>query len=217
MIEPRGVRDRYRQQLRASIGGWSGTIVAAIPTVVFVVVNAAGGLRWAIAAALGSAIVLAAYRLVRRQPLQQVLGGLLGVAIAALIAARTGEARGYFLWGILTSFLYGAVFLVSIIVRRPLVGVLWEFLDPTPEASAGGPRPWFRRPELLHGYLLATLGGAVVFLARGIVQWALYEWDATGWLAVTRIAMGYPLFIAAVVFGVWAVRRARRVTVLGPE
>jgi hypothetical protein len=114
------------------------------------------------------------------------------------------------LWGILTSFLYGAVFLVSIILRRPLVGLLWEFVDPTPDASGQQPRPWFRRAELLRGYLLATLGGVVVFLARGTVQWALYQHDATGWLAFARIAMGYPLFIAAVVFGAWAIRRARR-------
>ncbi len=209
MTESTGLREQARQQMLAGIGGWSGTLIGSIPTLVFVVANAVAGLRWGIAAAIGSSIVLAAYRLARRQSVQQALGGLIGVAIAALIAARTGEARGYFLWGILTSFVYGAAFLVSIVVRRPIVGVAWEFLDPTP-ASPEDARPWYRRPSLLRGYALATLGAAVVFLARGVVQWALYERHATGWLAVARLAMGYPLFVLSVLFGFWVVRRARR-------
>ncbi|MBN9618216.1 MAG: DUF3159 domain-containing protein, partial [Actinobacteria bacterium] len=49
-----------------------------------------------------------------------------------------------------------------------------------------------------------------VFLARGIVQAVLYHRDATGWLAFARIAMSYPLFILAVGFSFWVVRRARR-------
>jgi Protein of unknown function (DUF3159) len=217
VTEPPRLREQARQQMLASIGGWSGTVVASIPTVVFVIVNATSGLRWAITAAVAAAVVLAGYRLIRHQSVQQALGGLLGVAVAALIAARTGEARGYFLFGILTSFLYGTAFVASILVRRPLVGLAWEFLDPTP-VPAGDAEPWYRRPALMRGYVLATLGAAGVFLARAVVQWALYEHDATGWLAVARIAMGYPLFIAAVVFGFWAIRRARhQVTPLEPS
>ena len=45
---PVGVREIYRQQMLDSIGGWSGTVITAIPTVVFVVVNAASTLRWAV-------------------------------------------------------------------------------------------------------------------------------------------------------------------------
>lgn len=205
-------REQYRNQMRQSIGGWSGTIITAIPTVVFVIVNAITDLRWAIVAAVGSALVLAGYRLARKQPTQQALTGLLGVVVAALIAARTGQAKGYFLLGILTSFAYGAVFAVSLIARRPLVGLFWEFLDPSPP---DGDKRWYQRPRLRRAYELATLGGLIVFLARGIVQLILYRKDATGWLAVARVAMGYPLYIAAVGFGVWIIRRAR-VQLAGP-
>jgi hypothetical protein len=199
------LREVYRSQLQRSLGGWSGTLVTAIPPVVFVAANAISGLRPAIVAAVGSAVVLAAYRAARRQPTQQVVSGLFGVLIAALIAARTGQARGYFLLGIWTSFLYAVPFAVSIVVRRPLVGWLWEFLDPTP-----GTRPWYRHPRLLRAYTLATLGGTVVFLARGVVQLTLYRHNDTGWLAVARIAMSYPLWIAAVAFGLYVGNRARR-------
>lgn len=204
------LRETYRKQMLASIGGWTGTVITAIPTVVFVIVNAATSLRPAVVAAVGAALALASYRLARKQPAQQALTGLVGVVIAALIAARTGQARGYFLLGIVTSFVYGSAFLVSVLVRRPLVGLAWEFLDPTPSVPGQTPVPWYRRPQLLNAYVLATLGGMAVFFARGIVQWALYKKNATGWLAFTRVAMGYPLWILAVGFGFWVVRRARQ-------
>jgi hypothetical protein len=201
-----GVREVYRQQLLDSIGGWSGTVVTAIPPVVFVVVNAASTLKWAIAAAVGSAVLLAAYRVARRQPVQQALTGLFGVVIASAIAARTGQAKGYFLLGIWSSFVYAGAFAVSLVVRRPVIGLIWEFLDPTPGDED---TPWYRRGVLFYAYALATIAAGLVFLARGVVQLALFKHDATGWLAVARIAMGYPLYIAAIGFAFWIVRRAR--------
>jgi hypothetical protein len=197
----------YREQAVQSIGGWSGMVITAVPTVVFVAVNAVTGLRTAVVAAIASALVLTGYRLVRRQSVQQALSGLFGVLIAALIAARTGQARGYFLLGIWMSFAYAAVFVTSIAVRRPIVGVAWEYLDPTPGGEA---TPWYRRQPLLRAYLLATAAASLVFLARGIVQFALFQHNATGWLAFARIAMGFPLYVAAVGFGFWIVTRARK-------
>jgi hypothetical protein len=198
------VREAYRAQMLAGIGGWTGTVITALPTVVFVAVNAAASLRPAVFAALGTGVLLAAYRLLRKQPAQQAIAGLFGVALAAAIAARTGQARGYFLVGIWTSFAYAVPFAISVVVRRPLIGLLWEFLDPTP-----GQERWYRRRPLLFAYTAATLIGTAVFLARGIVQLTLYGHDATGWLAFAKIAMGYPLYIAAVAAGFWIVRRAR--------
>lgn len=205
----RGVdlRETYRKQMLDSIGGWSGTVITAIPTVVFVIVNAAADLRRAVLAAVGSGALLAAYRLARRRPVQQALTGLVGVVVAALIAARTGQARGYFLLGIWSSFLYAAAFAGSVVVRRPLVGVAWEFLEPTPRPDG---RPWHRERLLLRAYVVATLVGTAVFLARGVVQLALFAQNSTGWLAFARIAMGFPLWIAAVGVGFWVVTRARR-------
>jgi hypothetical protein len=208
MSDNTDLRESIRRQLINSIGGWTGALITAIPTAVFVVANVLTSLRWAIVAAVGAALLLTGYRLVRRQSVQQSLSGLLGVLVAAVIAARTGQARGYFLVGIWTSFAYAVPFAVSIVLRRPLVGVLWEFLDPTPGGEPD--TPWYRRRPLLFAYMWATLAATLVFLSRGIVQAALYHKNATGWLAFTRIAMGYPLFVAAVGFGLWIVGRTRR-------
>jgi hypothetical protein len=202
------LRETFRQQLIAGIGGWTGALITAIPTAVFIIVNVAASLRVAIFAAVGAAVLLTIYRLVRKQPIQQALSGLFGVLIASIIAARTGQARGYFLFGIWTSFAYAVPFGVSILVRRPLIGLAWEFLDPTP-CREDDP-PWYRRRVLLHAYMWATLAATLVFLSRGIVQAALYHRNATGWLAFARIAMGYPLFLLAAGFVFLVVGRARR-------
>ena len=188
-----------------SIGGWRGLLDSGLPVVVFVVVNALAGLQPAIWAAIGAGVVLFAIRLTLRQTVQQALSGFFGVLIAAFIANRTGEARGYFLLGIWASFAYAGVFLVSVLSRWPLVGVIWEYVD-----GRGIGTAWRRDRPLMRVYTACTLLWVLVFLARALVQRYLYDQDLTGWLAFARLAMGYPVTIAALAVSVLAVRRIRR-------
>jgi hypothetical protein len=186
-----------------SIGGWRGLVDSGLPVVVFVAANAAAGLTAAIWAAIGCGAVLLVLRLVRRETVQQAVSGFLGVALAAYIASRTGEAKGFFLLGIWASFGYAALFLASVLVRWPLVGVVWEYVD-----GDGG--HWRRDPPLFRVYTWTTLVWIAVFLSRGLVQRFLYEEDRTGWLAVARLGMGYPLTVGALALTIIAVRRVRR-------
>ena len=133
--------------------------------------------------------------------------GLFGVLIAALIAARTGQARGFFLLGIAGSICYGTVFAISLLIRRPLIGVVWEFLDPAPLPE--GIR-WYRVRPLRRAYDLASLAALAMFAARALVQLSLFRDNKTGWLAVTRIVMGFPLYLLVVAAVVWLVRRGRQ-------
>jgi hypothetical protein len=203
---PEDLRDRTRQQILDSLGGWSGTVVAAVPLVVFVIVNAVTGLRDAVLAAVGSAVLVAGYRVLRRQPVQQALTGLLSVAIAAAIAARTGQARGFFVLGIVSAFGYAALFALSLLVRRPLVGVLWEYLDPSPLPPG---QRWHKLAGLRRAYDVATAAVLAMFLARAVVQLSLFKDNRTGLLAVAKLVMGLPLYLAVVAIVFWVVRRAR--------
>ena len=196
---------RPTPMLVESIGGWRGVVDSGLPVVVFVAVNAAAGLRAAIWAAIGAGVVLSVLRLIRKESVQQALSGFFGVLIAAFIANRTGEAKGYFLLGIWASFAYATVFLVSILARWPLVGVIWEYVD-----GRGIGTAWRKDRRLMRVYTLCTVVWVLVFLARGVVQHYLYDQDATGWLAVARLAMGYPFTIGAVAVSVLAVRRVRK-------
>lgn len=195
--------DEVQPTLLEQMGGIGGLIYSSLPVLVFVLVNALGGLTWAIWSALGSAVAITLLRLVRKEPLQPAISGFFGVLIAVLIAQWTGSAKGFFLFGIWASLIYGSVFLVSLLVRWPLVGVIWSSLN-----SHG--MGWRQDPVSRRGYELATLTFVGVFAARFIVQQWLYQADLTGWLAFAKIAMGYPLFAIALAVTVWAVRRAER-------
>lgn len=192
-----------RPLLIESIGGWRGLFDSGFAVVVFVVANALGGLRVGIYAALAAALVLLVVRLVRRESVQQAISGFFGVAIAAFIAWRMGQARGFFLLGIWRNLAYGVLFGVSAVLRWPLVGVAWEYFE-------GHGNRWRRDPRLLRTYTAVTLLWAAVFFLRVFVQHFFYERNATGWLAATSLAMGYPLFAVALGGTILAVRRVRR-------
>lgn len=187
--------------LLEQMGGISGLIQSSVPVLVFVLLNSLFGLTTAIWGSLGSAALIAVVRVVRKEPLQPAISGFFGVGIAAFIAYRTGSAKGFFLFGIWASLVYGSVFLASMAVRRPLVGMLWSFVN-------GHGTAWRSDRKAMFAYQIATLTWVLVFAARFIVQRWLYNEDQTGWLAFARLAMGYPLTAVAVVVSVWAVTRA---------
>ncbi len=190
--------------LLEQLGGVQGLVASVVPVVVFVTVNPFAGLQPAIWASLGVAIALGVWRLVRREALQPAVSGILGVAFCAFIAYRSGEARDFFLFGIWYSLVAGLVLLLSVLVRRPLVGVLWSVLT-------GSGSTWRSNPRVRFGFDLATLVWAVFLLARFVVQRYLYDLQQTDLLGIARLAMGLPLTAVAALVTIWAIRRAARV------
>ena len=135
-----------RHLVLEQLGGWRGMVDATLPTVAFIVANALDGLRTGIWAALGAALLIFLLRLVRRESIQQAVSGLFGVGIAVAIAAASGQARDFFVLGIVRNAGIGAVLLGSIVFRWPLVGVIAEFLAPSHLGSMASHRlPSLRR------------------------------------------------------------------------
>lgn len=193
--------EEKQETLLEQMGGLPGLIYSTVPVLVFILINSLFGLMPAIWSAVGVAVAITVLRIVRKEGLQPAVSGFFGVAIAAFIAYRTGSAKGFFLFGIWASLIYGSLFVVSILVRWPLVGVIWSFLN-------GHGMLWRGDRKAFRAYALATLTWAAVFAARFIVQRWLYDEDQTGWLAFARLAMGYPLTAVALLVTIWAVRTA---------
>lgn len=107
------------QTLLERMGGVSGLIYASIPSLAYVITNAIAGLDAAVVVAIGAGAGLVVLRVLRREPVQPAVSGLIGIAIAALIAYQTGSAENFFLPGIWLSLLAAIAFAVSIVVRRP--------------------------------------------------------------------------------------------------
>lgn len=120
-----------RHLVLEQLGGWRGMVDATLPTIAFIVANSADGLRTGIWAALGAAVLVFLLRLVRRESVQQAISGLFAVGIAVAIAAFTGQARDFYVPGIIRNAGLAVVLLGSVVLRRPLVGVVAEFLAPS--------------------------------------------------------------------------------------
>lgn len=187
----------------AQLGGVPGMIYSSLPVLVFVGISRLLGLSAAVGAALGVATLILLWRLIRRESTQPAVSGLIGVAVCALIAYLLGESKGYFLLGIWTSLFWAAVFAVSILIRRPVVGYIWSWLG-------GHDRAWRDVRRAVYAFDVATLTWVLVFGARFVVQHLLYQSDHTGWLVVARIAMGWPLTAASAVVTYLAIKVAQR-------
>jgi hypothetical protein len=194
------------------MGGTTGLVYMMLPIVAFVLANSSFGLTAAICAAVGVALAISVLRLVRKESVQPALSGLFGVAVASFVAWKTGSAKGFFLTGIWSNVALGVLFLLSFLVRRPLAGIVWGALNGTGTA-------WLKDKPSRRYYDIATLTLVGVFAARVAVWQWLYDEDRTGWLAVARIAMGYPLLAVALLVVLWAGRRSgqRLKTLAGPQ
>ena len=115
---------RSEPSLAEVLGGRGGAVDATVPVAAFVAAwLAAGALGWAAPVAWGggaavlAAAVLAAVRLRAGTPPRAVVFGLLGVAVAAVIALSTGRAADFFLVRIVSNAVSALAWAVSIVVR----------------------------------------------------------------------------------------------------
>ena len=201
--EPEATNPFDPRVLLDQMGGLSGLIYSAAPVVVLVPVNSRFGLVPAVGAALGVALLVLIWRVIRGESTQPAVSGFVGVGISALIAYLVGSAKGYFLFGIWVSLAWAVVFAASVLVRRPVVGYIWGWLG-------GHGRDWRAQPRAVRAFDIATLTWVAVFAARFVVQRYLYGADETGWLGFARIAMGVPLTAVAALVTYLAVRSVRR-------
>jgi hypothetical protein len=185
------------------MGGISGLIYSSLPVVVFVPISTNFGLLPAIGAALGVAALILIWRLIRRESAQPAISGFIGVGISAGIAYMVGESKGYFLLGIWMSLFWAVVFTVSIVIRRPIVGYIWGWVN-------SHDRDWRGLRKAVLAFDIATFVWVLVFTSRFVVQQHLYDADQTGLLGVARIAMGWPLTAVAALVTYLAIRAAQR-------
>jgi hypothetical protein len=184
-----------------AVGGPLGIAETVSPALVFVIVYTAAGndITTSGICAVAVALVFGLARVVRRQTPIYALSGVIGVAISAYIAHRTGKAENFFLLGFLLNIGYAGAFLISMAVRWPLIGVLVSALSKSDYS-------WRDDPVLLKAYTRASAVWAILFLLRLVVQLPLYFADALVALGAARIGMGVPLFVVGVWFS-WLLLR----------
>ena len=175
--------------LASALGGWAGVIDSGLPFLVFTVAYLVTDrdLETTLYASVGTAAILAVLRLMRRQSLQQVVSGLIGIGIAAFLARRTGNADNFFLPGIITNAAYASVCLISIAIRKPLLGYVIE-------AMRGRDMSWVKNPQSLRLFSTITWLWTLMFGIRVAIMFPLYLLGQTAALGTLKILLGYPLF-----------------------
>ena len=176
-----------------AIGGWRGLVESSLPAVAFLVLfTVTKELNLSLIAALAAAGVFTLIRLVQGSKLVSALTGLVGVAICAFAAYRTGNASDYFVVGFWTNGVYILAYLLSMLVRWPLMGLIFAVIRS--EALS-----WRQNPVRLRQYMLATWIITVLMMLRLAVQVPLYFANNVEALGATRLIMGLPLYA----LGVW--------------
>jgi hypothetical protein len=189
--EFRYVEEFVRYQLGKSLGGARGMLESALPFVAFTIAWVIGRQLYpAIGAAVGTALVLATIRLLQRQSIKHVVQAVIPTAIAVLIATRTGRAQDVFLPGILYNGALAVLSLLTVAIRRPLVGFIIG-------AAVGDPIGWVRDRGLVKMTSKLTLVLAVPYITRFVIQMPLFLAGHVVLLGVAKVVLGWPLLIAA--------------------
>jgi hypothetical protein len=185
------VEEFVRYELGKSLGGARGMFESALPFVAFTIAWVIGReLYPAIGAALGTAVLLAMIRILQRQSIKYVAQAVFPTAIAVLIATRTGRAQDVFLPGILYNGALAVISILTVIIRRPLVGFIIG-------AAVGDPTGWARDRGLVRMTSKLTLVLAVPYVTRFVIQLPLFLSGQVVLLGVAKVVLGWPLLIAA--------------------
>ncbi|PWV49257.1 DUF3159 domain-containing protein [Nocardiopsis sp. L17-MgMaSL7] len=201
-----------RTKLAEALGGKRGMVETAVPTLTFTISYVAGeDLRLSIILGVGAALLLGVLRLVQRSSLQYVFTSLFGIGLAAVFAMRSGNAEDAFLPGIIYNAVYAVVLSLSVLVRWPVVGLMiGPFIGNKEDFTS-----WRGNPAVVK--LASRLTWLLVLpcVIRVLVQYPLWLAETNDWantfalLGLSKVAMGWPLQVAAFAGMVWVLARGR--------
>lgn len=179
-----------KAKILAAFGGVKGLFDSGIPSLIFLILfNITHDLVHSAQWSLGFSALIAIYRLIKRETLQNALSGVFGVAICYWFSRSTGKAEDFYLPGLITNLVYAIAYSLSIISGWPIVGLV---LGPL----LGENFLWRKHPERKRVYVRASWLWVGMFVARLVVQYPLYKTGNINLLGTARVVMGYPLFIA---------------------
>ncbi len=201
-----------RNKLAEALGGKRGMVETAIPTLAFTISYIISSeLRLSIMLGVGAALLLGVIRLVQRSSVQYVITSLFGIGLAAVFAMRSGNAEDAFLPGIIYNAVYAVVLSISVLVRWPAIGLMiGPFIGHKEDFTS-----WRSNPAVVK--LASRLTWLLVLpcVIRVVVQYPLWLAASNDWantfalLGLSKVAMGWPLQVAAFAGMVWLLARGR--------
>lgn len=188
-----GSRAVTEAALFEAFGGVRGMVETTVPGLVFVLVYTVNrNMYMAAIAALALSIGLGVARLARKDTLKHAFSGVFGVVFGLVFAWMSGDAKNFYLPGMLYTLGLAVGYVVSAAAGFPLLGLI---LGPVFKENLS----WrTRNPGRLRAYTQASWAWGLILLAKSAVLFSIYWWgDATqlGWV---KVALGIPPFLLAV-------------------
>ncbi|MFJ8916852.1 DUF3159 domain-containing protein [Amycolatopsis sp. NPDC102389] len=179
-----GMLTRKSLSLFSAMGGWRTVAEGVASRVLFLVAYlATGDVLTSALITVGGVAVLAVVRLFTDRKVWQPAIGVVVVGVSAMLAGNTGQAADFYLTTVFVQAGATALFLVSIVVRRPVIGLVMGTVR-------GDRLAWRRDRRQRRRYYLCT----AIFLAKFAIATAAL---VPLYLAGTVI----PLGIAATLLG----------------
>ncbi|CAN5538591.1 DUF3159 domain-containing protein [soil metagenome] len=185
--------------LLIAMGGVRGIVESVLPGLLFLITfTITHNIVASVAAPVIISMIFIVIRLVRREPITSAIAGAVGIIVSAVIALVTGRPENNFVPGFFINGVILLAMLISIVARRPLLGILTSLLLSDPE--------WRQDRAQLRVAYVATwfwVGLAVIRLG---VELPLYLLHDTSALATARLITGVPLY-AVILWLTWLVMR----------
>lgn len=193
-------------ELRTVFAGRNSFLDAILPPILFLLVNGLVGFQAAMWSALAVSVIIAAMRMLRKQPLTYALAGVGSVAIAIGLAWFLGKAEGFFLPGLISGSMTLLLTIASLVIRRPMVA--W-----TSYLARRWTLEWYWHPQVRPAYNETTFAWAVFFAARLFLQYSVFQSENVTSLAVTNFITGWPATILLLIFtylyGTWRLAKLK--------
>jgi hypothetical protein len=191
--------------LLTAVGGVRGLLESVLPGFAFLVVYAiTKELVPSVVIPVVVGLVFVVLRLVQRQSLAMSFAGILGVAVSAGLALITGRPESNFIPGILINAVCLVVLLVTLVVRRPLIGLIVGLLLPADEDGSG--TDWRADPAKRRVLTVATWLWAGLFALRLVIEVPLWLTAQVELLAGIKLITGVPLY-AGLLWVTWLLVR----------
>ncbi|MFF2505845.1 DUF3159 domain-containing protein [Streptomyces sp. NPDC058067] len=176
-----------------AFGGVRGMVETVVPGLLFVTIFTINkNLHVSAIAALAVALLLVVVRLAMKDTVKHAFSGVFGVAFGVVFAMMTGNAKNFYLPGMLYTLGMAVAYIVTTLCGVPLIGLI---LGPIFKENLS----WrTRNPGRKKAYAKASWAWGLILLAKCAVLFPMYWWADTTKFGWVLIALKIPPFLLAV-------------------